>query len=93
MAKATTVGGVATFYITDDGTSSGNPVFGNVFADTISVVVYGNAANYQPFNPIVSTDKKSITINVNQTTSVLLGILQLVSSSNGVDVRMLVLGS
>lgn len=92
LSKATTSGGTATFYITDDGTATGNAVFTNVYADSIAVVVYGTSANYQPFNPVVAGNNKSITISVNQTTSVLLGVLQIVSASNGVDVRLLVLG-
>lgn len=92
MSKAVTVSGVATFYLTDNGLSTGNAVFTNVYADTISVVVYGNAANFQPYSPVIAGDKKSITINVNQTTSVLLGVIQFVSASNGVDVRLLVAG-
>lgn len=92
LSKATTVNGTATFWLTTDGTSAGSAVFNNIFADSIAVVVYGSAANYQPFNPVVASDKKSVTIQVNQTTSVLLGVLQLVSAANGTDVRLLVIG-
>lgn len=92
LSKTTTSSGSATFWLTDTGDSSGSAVFSNIYADSIAVVVYGNAANYQPYNPVVAGDKKSVTINVNQTTSVLLGLLQLVSASNGVDVRLLVVG-
>lgn len=82
-SKATTNGsGVVTFYLTDDGTSSGNAVFNNVYADSISVAVYGSSANYQPYSPTVSGDKKSITININQATAVLLGAIQLVSAAS-----------
>lgn len=91
-AKATTSSGVATFYITDDGTSSGSAIFTNVYADSISVVAYGSAANYQPYSPTVAGDKKSITVNLNQATSVLLGAIQLVTAANGVDCRLYVMG-
>lgn len=92
LSKATTSSGTATFWLTTDGTSAGAAVFNNIYADSIAVVIYGNSANYQPFSPVVAGDKKSVTVSVNQTTSVLLGLLQLVSASNGVDVRLLVVG-
>lgn len=92
-SKATTNGsGVVSFYITDDGTSTGNAVFTNVYADSISVAVYGSSANYQPYSPTVSVDKKSITVNINQATSVLLGAIQLVSAAASVDCRLYVMG-
>lgn len=92
-SKATTNGsGVVTFYLTDDGTSSGNAVFNNVYADSISVAVYGSSANYQPYSPTVSGDKKSITISINQATAVLIGIIQLVSAAASVDCRLYVMG-
>lgn len=91
-SKATTTSGVVTFYLTDDGTSTGNAVFSTIYPDTIAVVVYGSAANYQPFGPVVAGDNKSITMSVNQVTSVLLGVIQLVSAANGVDCRLYVMG-
>lgn len=92
-AKATTnSSGVVTFYITSDGTANGEAVFSNVYADSISVAVYGSSANYQPYSPTVANDKKSITISINQATSVLLGAIQLVSSASGVDCRLYVMG-
>lgn len=92
-SKATTNGsGLVTFYITDDGTSAGSAVFTNVYADSISVAVYGSSANYQPYSPTVSGDKKSIAVNINQATSVLLGAIQLVSAASAVDCRLYVMG-
>jgi len=91
-SKATTSSGSAVFYITDNGLSSGNAVFNNVYADSISIVVYGNSASYQPFTPTVSADKKSITISVNQVTNISVLSLLFVAASNGVDVRLWVMG-
>lgn len=91
-SKATTASGTATFYITDDGTATGNAIYNNVYADTITVTPYGTAALYQMSSPTVSTDKKSITITVSQVTSVLLGLIQSTTAANGVDCRLLVLG-
>lgn len=92
-SKTTTVGGVATFYITDDGTATGNAVFSSVYADTMTVSPYGSAALYQVSAPTVSTDKKSITATINQVTSVVLGLITISAAANGVDCRLLVLGN
>lgn len=91
-SKAMTIGGVATFYITDDGTSTGNAVFTNVYPDSVSVVAYGSTANYQVFNPVVAEDNKSIAVNLDQATTVLFGTIQLVAASDGIDCRMYVMG-
>lgn len=90
--KATTVSGLVTFYLTDDGTSTGNAVFNNVYADSITVSPYGTAALYQIASPTVAGNKKSITVNVSQVTSVLVGLIQSVTAANGVQCNLLVLG-
>lgn len=93
-SKASTAGGSGgvTFYITDDGTSSGNAVFTNVYADSIAVTIYGNSGNYQPYSPAVAGDKKSVTVTISQLTSIL-GILTFNSSAaNGIDCRLYVMG-
>lgn len=91
-SKATTSSGGVTFYITDDGTSSGNAVFTNVYADSVTISPYGTSAVYQISAPTVSGDKKSITATVNQVTSVVLGLIQITGASNSVPCTMLVLG-
>lgn len=91
-SKATTVSGNVTFYITDDGTATGNAVFTNVYADSTTISPYGSSAVYQISAPTVASDKKSITATVNQVTSVVLGLIQISSAANGVQVNMLVLG-
>lgn len=92
-SKATTNNsGVVTFYLTSDGTAQGTAVYSNVYADSISVAVYGSTANYQPYSPAVANDNKSVTITINQATSVLLGAIQLVSAAAGIDCRLYVLG-
>lgn len=91
-SKATTVSGNVTFYITDDGTATGNVVFTNVYADSVTISPYGSSAVYQISAPTVASDKKSITATVNQVTSVVLGLIQISSVANGVQVNMLVLG-
>lgn len=91
-SKATTVSGNVTFYITDDGTATGNAVFTSVYADSVTISPYGSSAVYQISAPTVASDKKSITATVNQVTSVVLGLIQISSVANGVQVNMLVLG-
>lgn len=91
-SKATTVSGIITFYITDDGTATGNAVFTNVYADSITISPYGSSAVFQISAPTVAGNKKSITATVNQVTSVVLGLIQIAAAANGVQCNMLVLG-
>lgn len=92
-AKATTSSGSATFYLTDDGTSAGNAVFSTIYADSIAAIPYGANGNYQVSNPTVSGDRKSVTVNVSQITTVL-GILTFnTTAGNGIDCRLYVMGS
>lgn len=92
FASGTTTGGNITFYLTDNGLAGGNAVFTNVYADSITISPYGASAVYQISSPTVSGDKKSITATVNQVTSVVLGLIQIASASNGVACNLLVLG-
>lgn len=91
-SKATTSNGGVTFYLTDDGTANGNPVFSNVYADSVTISPYGASAIYQISGIVVSNDKKSITATVNQVNSVVLGLVQIVSSANSIQCNLLVLG-
>lgn len=90
--KATTSGGIVTFYITDDGTATGNAVYTNVYADSIMISPYGSSAVFQVSAPTVAVNKKSVSATINQVTSVVLGLIQISSAANGVDCRLLVLG-
>lgn len=91
-SKATTTGGTVIFYLTDDGTSSGNAVFTNVYADSVTITPYGSAALYQVSSPVISNDKKTITATINQVTSVVLGLISIASAVNNIPCTMLVLG-
>lgn len=93
-SKASVAGGagIVTFYITDDGTSTGNVVFTNVYADSILVVPFGSAGQYQAYSPTLAGDKKSITATIAQATNVL-GILTFnATAANGIDCRLYVIG-
>lgn len=91
-SKSTTISGNVTFYLTDDGTSSGNAVYTNVYVDSITISPYGTSAVYQISAPTVASDKKSISATVNQVTSVLIGLIQSVTVANGVQCNLLCLG-
>lgn len=91
-STSTTNSGTVTFYITDNGLASGNAVFSNVYADSITISPYGTTAVYQISAPTVSGDKKSITATVNQITSVVLGLIQITAVANLVPCNLLVLG-
>lgn len=91
-SKATTANGAVTFYLTNDGTANGTPVFTNVYADSVTISPYGAAALYQISNIIVADDKKSITATVNQVSSVVIGLIQVVSAANSIQCNMLCLG-
>ncbi len=91
-SKATSVSGSVTFYITDTGNSSGNPVFANVYNDSVAVIVYGASGNYQTSNPVVSADKKSVTVALSQISTVL-GLLTFNgTAAGGLDFRLYVMG-
>ena len=66
MGTATTVGGVATFYLTDDGLETGNAIFANVFS--IQASAEKDTADYAavPFTGIksLSSDRKTLSVNV-----------------------------
>lgn len=92
VAKATSTSGSATFYITNNGTSSGSAVFNNVYSDSIAVIVYGGSGNYQTYAPTVSDDKKSVTVSISQTTTIL-GVLTFNgTAAAGLDCRLYVMG-
>lgn len=91
-AKANTISGTVTFYLTDNGLSTGNAVFSDVYADSITISPYGTSAVYQISAPTVAGDLKSVSATVNQVTSVVLGLIQITGASAGVQCNLLVLG-
>lgn len=92
-SKAVTAGGsgLVTFYITDDGTSSGNAVFTNVYSDTVAVNGYGTGGQYQASGLTVSGDKKSITATMSQLVPVLVVTFS-AAAANGIECRLYVMG-
>jgi len=93
LTKATTSAGAATLWLTDDGTSTGNAVFTTIYPEGIVISAYGTGNNYQVYNVVVSSDLKKITCNVNQMAGAILGLVNVTSAANGVDIRGIVLGT
>lgn len=64
--SSTVQNGVATFYLTDDGTANGNAVYSEVFLGTVDCKVRDAGALYQQGLPTLSTDKKTLTVPINR---------------------------
>lgn len=92
LAKASSTSGTITFWLTDNGLSTGNAVFSEIAEDGITISPYGNSNAYQIGTPVVSGNRKSVTATITQTSSVLLGLLSFTSAANGVDCRCIVMG-
>lgn len=93
LRKASTnSAGVATIYLTSDGTSGTSAVFSTVYEDGIVAMPIGSSSNYQVVSVVLSGDKKSIAVTVNQLGSVVLGLVNVTSAASGVEVRAAVWG-
>lgn len=89
---STNSSGIATIYLTSDGTSGGTAVFGTVYEDGIIAMPVGSTSNYQVVSVVLSGDKKSVAVAVNQLGSVALGLVNVTSAAAGVEVRAVVWG-
>jgi len=90
LARTTSSNGTVTFNLTN--TSTGAAAFSEVYEDGISISPYGNANAYQVGSPVLSADKKTLTANITQTGSVLLGLVSMTTAANGIDCRAIVMG-
>lgn len=92
LRKASTnSSGVATIYLTTDGTSGTGAAFGTVYEDGIVAMPVG-PDNYQVTSCVLSGDKKSIAVTLNKISSIL-GVITLSSTAGaGVEVRAAVWG-
>jgi hypothetical protein len=93
LCKTAVTNGAATLWLTDNGLSTGNAIFSTIYPEGIVINAYGTGNNYQVYNVAVAADKKSITCNVNQMAGAILGLVNVTSAANGVDVRGIVLGT
>lgn len=88
LRKASTnSSGVATIYLTADGTSGTAAAFTTVYEDGIIVMPVGAANNYQVASVVLSGDKKSIAITVNTLSTVVLSLVTVTTAAAGVEVR------
>lgn len=85
-ASATVSSGNVVFNLTDDGTSGGNAVFTNVYLESLNLIIYSSTAQYQFSAPVVSANKKTLTVTVGVLGTVILGIIQFVTAANGITV-------
>lgn len=92
VSSATVASGAVTFYITDDGTASGNAVFTNVYKESANFWVEDSSNQYQYSGFTVAANKKSITVTVGKLGSVLLGIIQFLTAANGTTVYLTIMG-
>lgn len=92
-AFALTVSGLATFYLTTDGTPTGPAIFTNIDTQRGIFKSHDEAdiAIQSEFQSL-SDDKKVLVFKVNQITNVLLGALNIVSAANGRPINILVIG-
>lgn len=91
--SATVSGGVAIFYLTSDGTSTGTALFPNgIIEESINLFVSDSAASYQMAYTLTNSNKTlSVTTNKLGTANILTGILGQVAG-NGATVRLQVWG-
>lgn len=93
LRKASTnSSGVATIYLTTDGTAGTSAAFSTVYEDGIIAMPMGSTSNYQVVSVVLSGDKKSVAVTVNQLGSVVLGLVNVTSAAAGVEVRAAVWG-
>lgn len=98
VVTGTVTSGIATFYITDDNTSTGNALFTNVYY--VNAGILDDSANYAWGTYTLAANKKSITMNAKKQAFggvTILGINVLGSVSftnvpNGTTVYLIVIG-
>jgi len=90
--NATVASGVATFHLTDDGLSTGNALYTEVFQDSVQMIVNDALASYQ-MSWAWSNGNKTLTVTANKltTANILTGILGQ-AQANGAVVKLCVEG-
>lgn len=64
VKSVTISGGNAVFYLTDDGTSTGNALYSDVYLESLNWTVWDNAGLYAIGTPTISGNKKTLTVPV-----------------------------
>lgn len=92
VGSATTASGQAIFYLTDDGTAGGDALFTTVYTEGMATFFNNSTVSMACSIASLSGDNKTLTLNVNQLGTVILGIIQFVTVSNGLTVSIIVHG-
>lgn len=82
--------GIATVYLTSDGTITGTPAFTTIYNQSATPVPVGASSNYQVASATISGF--TMTITVNQLGSVILGLVNVTSAASGITVQGTVWG-
>lgn len=88
----TNASGVATFYPTDTGLAGGNALFSSIDTKTVIAMPTGGTNNYQVTSFTIASDKKSITVSVNQMAGAVLGLVNVTTAAAGIPVTLSFLG-
>lgn len=91
FTATTNSSGIATVYLTSDGTSGDTAAFSTIYTQSVSPITIGASSNYQIVSAII-TSGKILTITVNQLGSVVLGLVNVTSAASGVTVQGTVWG-
>ena len=91
LSSASVSSGVAAFNLTDDGTSSGNAVFSEVFSDSPRFLIDDNNDVWSYSGVTVSGDKKTLFVTVRRL-ALSLGVLVWNNAPDGTVVQLTVKG-
>lgn len=91
FTATTNSSGIATVYLTSDGTSTGTAAFSTIYTQSVSPLAIGSASNYQIVSAVI-TSGKILTVTVNQLGSVVLGLVNVTSAASGVVIQGTVWG-
>lgn len=89
---ATVSGGTAVFYLTTDGTADGDPVFTNIYTESVNLFVFDLLNQYQFGSLTVSVDKKTLTVSINRLGTIIAGLIQFITAANGTVIYLQVKG-
>lgn len=85
--------GQAIYYLTDDGTASGNAIFSTVLLESMQLTPLSTNRILLNSAPTLSVDNKTLTITVNQNTSLLsLGLIPFSTAASGFTIYMNIKG-
>lgn len=81
---ATVNNGTATFNLTTDGTATGPAIFTSVYSESVSIRIFDSSNSYVYDVPVISANKKTLSVSINKLGSVIVGVIQFITAANGV---------